>query len=134
LFAKIFAVLDRSTARSSLNDEWLIQGRGLIMKRIITSAVMALAAVTAANAADMPVKAVKAPPMPSWWDTLTITGLVEVGASGNANNPAVTNFGQLFTDKANSAFLNQASLTVQRPLDQKATGYDFGFKLQAMYG
>jgi len=52
--------------------------------------------------------------------------------SGNANSPAVTNFGQLFTDKANSAFLNQASLTVQRPLDPKATGYDFGFKFQAM--
>src|SRR5260221_1178591 len=104
------------------------------MKKIITSAVIAFAAVTAANAADMPVKAVKAPPPASWWDTLTITGLVEVGASGNANNPAVTNFGQLFTDKANSFFLNQASLTVQRPLDQKATGYDFGFKFQAMYG
>jgi hypothetical protein len=105
------------------------------MKRIITSAVMALAAVTAANAADMPLKAVKAPPpAPSWWDSVTITGLVEVGASGNTNNPAVTNFGQLFTDKANSAFLNQASLTVQRPLDPKATGYDFGFKFQAMYG
>ena len=105
------------------------------MKKIITSAVIAFAAVTAANAADIPLKAVKAkPPMPSWWDTLTITGLVEVGASGNPNNPAVTNFGQLFTDKANSAFLNQASLTVQRPLDPKATGYDFGFKFQAMYG
>lgn len=109
--------------------------RGLTMKKIIATAAVAFAAVTAANAADMPLKAVKAPPpAPSWWDTLTITGLVEVGASGNANNPAVTNFGQLFTDKANSAFLNQASLTVQRPLDQKATGYDFGFKFQAMYG
>ena len=108
---------------------------GRIMKKIITSAVIAFAAVTAANAADIPLKAVKAkPPMPSWWDTLTITGLVEVGASGNPNNPAVTNFGQLFTDKANSAFLNQASLTIQRPLDPKATGYDFGFKFQAMYG
>jgi opacity protein-like surface antigen len=74
------------------------------MKKIITSAVIALAAMTAANAADIPLKAVKAkPPMPSWWDTLTITGLVEVGASGNPNSPAVTNFGQLFTDKANSA-------------------------------
>ena len=57
------------------------------MKKIITSAVIAFAAVTAANAADMPVKAVKAPPMPSWWDTLTITGLVEVGGSVNGNNP-----------------------------------------------
>src|SRR5713226_7785152 len=108
---------------------------GLTMKKIIISAAMAFATVTAANAADMPLKAVKAPPpMPSWWDTLTITGLVEVGASGNANNPAVTNFGLLFTDKPNSAFLNQASLTIQRPLDPKATGFDFGFKFQAMYG
>jgi hypothetical protein len=30
--------------------------------------------------------------------------------------------------------LNQLLLTVQRPLDPKATGYDFGFKVQAMYG
>jgi opacity protein-like surface antigen len=104
------------------------------MKKIVTSAIIALAAMTAADAADMPLKAVKARPMPSWWDTLTITGLVEVGGSVNGNNPAVTNFGQLFTDKSNSAFLNQASLTVQRPLDPKATGYDFGFKFQAMYG
>src|SRR6267378_4965365 len=104
------------------------------MKKIITSTVIAFAAVTAANAADIPLKAVKAPPpMPSWWDTVTITGLVEVGGSLNANDPAGGNFGQLFTDKSNSAFLNQASLTVQRPLDPKATGYDFGFKFQAMY-
>src|SRR6266851_1894878 len=112
----------------------MINGERLTMKKIVTSAVIAFAAVTAASAADIPLKAKKAPPMPSWWDTLTITGLVEVGASGNANSPAVTNFGQLFTDKANSAFLNQASLTVQRPLDPKATGYAFGFKFQAMYG
>ena len=30
--------------------------------------------------------------------------------------------------------LNQILLTVQRPLDPKATDYDFGFKLQGMYG
>ena len=105
------------------------------MKKIIMSAAIIFAGVTVANAADIPLKAKKAPPPPaSWWDTLSVTGLVEVGASGNANNPAVTNFGQLFTDKANSFFLNQASLTVQRPLDPKATDYDFGFKFQAMYG
>jgi hypothetical protein len=130
-----YRALKRSVATGSLNGEGLTQWRGRIMKTIITSAIVALAAVTAANAADMPLKAIKAPPpMPSWWDTLTITGLVEVGGSANANNPAVTNFGQLFTDKANSGFLNQASLTIQRPLDSKATGYDFGFKFQAMYG
>jgi hypothetical protein len=128
-------VFNRLVAQGSLNGEGLTERQqGLTMKRIVTSAIIALAAMTAANAADMPLKAVKAKPLPSWWDTLTITGLVEVGASGNANSPAVTNFGQLFTDKANSFFLNQASLTVQRPLDPKATGYDFGFKFQAMYG
>jgi opacity protein-like surface antigen len=107
------------------------------MKKIIVSAAMVLAAVSAANAADVPVPVYKkARPvvMPSWWDTLTITGLVEVGGSVNSNDPARGNFGQLFTDKSNSAFLNQASLTVQRPLDPKATGYDFGFKFQGMYG
>ncbi len=108
---------------------------GPTFKKIFVSTVIAFAAVTAANAADMPLKAVKAPPpVPSWWDSITITGHVEVGASGNANNPAGGNFGQLFTDKSNSAFLNQALLTVQRPLDPKATGYDVGFKVQAMYG
>lgn len=44
------------------------------------------------------------------------------------------NFGHLFTDKANSLLMNQALLTVQRPLDPKASGYDFGFKFQAIYG
>jgi hypothetical protein len=78
----------------------------------------------------------KAPPvaLPSWWDTLTITGHVEVGGTLNSNGTSGGNFGQLFTDKADSLFLNQALLTVQRPLDPKATGYDFGFKFQAMYG
>ena len=75
------------------------------------------------------------PPAPSWWDTLTITGHVEVGAAFNGGNASTAvNFGQLFTDRANSLLLNQALLTIQRPLDPKATGYDFGFKFQAMYG
>jgi hypothetical protein len=40
----------------------------------------------------------------------------------------------LFTDKANTPLFNQFLLTVQRPLDPKATDYDFGFKAQLMYG
>ena len=82
----------------------------------------------------MPTKA-KKPPAPSWWDTLTITGHVEAGITGNGDNPADgINFGHLFTDKANEPLLNQAMLTIQRPLDPKATGYDFGFKFQSMFG
>ena len=53
----------------------------------------------------------------------------------NGDNPGDgLNFGHLFTDKANTPLLNQILLTAQRPLDPKATGYDFGFKLQVMYG
>jgi hypothetical protein len=44
------------------------------------------------------------------------------------------NVGQAFTDRANSVLLNQALFTIEKALDKKATGYDLGFKLQAMYG
>src|SRR5262249_38125028 len=44
------------------------------------------------------------------------------------------NFGHLYTDRANTFLLNQALLTIQRPLDPKATGFDAGFTFQAMYG
>lgn len=58
--------------------------------------------------------------LPSWWDTLTITGHVEAGATFNANGTTGGNFGHLFTDKADILLLNWALLTIQRPLDQKA--------------
>src|SRR6266851_3818677 len=89
-----------------------------------------------ASTADMVTKAPPKPPAPaSWWDTLTITGHVEAGITANARHTLNgINFGHLFTDKANRLLLNQALLTIQRPLDPKATGYDFGFKFQAMYG
>jgi hypothetical protein len=75
------------------------------------------------------------PPPANWWDTFTIGGTVEAGVTLNGDNPADgLNFGHLFTDKANTPLLNQILLTAQRPLDPKATGYDFGFKVQLMYG
>jgi len=75
------------------------------------------------------------PPPANWWDTLTVSGHVEAGVTLNGDNPPDgLNFGHLFTDKANTALLNQTVLTVQRPLDPKATGYDFGFNVQFLYG
>ncbi len=75
------------------------------------------------------------PPPPNWWDTFTITGLIDGGVTFNPQNPPDhLNFGHLFTDKANAPVLNQGVLTLQRPLDPKATDYDFGFKAQLMYG
>ena len=84
-----------------------------------------------ARAADVP----PPPPPANWWDTVTIGGSVEAGITFNPDNPGDgLNFGHLFTDKANQPLLNQVLLTIQRPLDPKATDYDFGFKVQAMYG
>lgn len=107
------------------------------MKKAVLLGVLALiSSVYAASAADMVTKAPKATPaLPSWWDTVTITGHLEAGVTLNGDRPSDgINFGHLFTDKANSLLLNQALLTVQRPLDPNATGFDAGFKFQAMYG
>ncbi len=71
----------------------------------------------------------------TWLDTVKLSGHVEAGITGNFDTPSNgLNFGYLFTDRANTPLLNQLMLTAERPLDPKATGYDFGFKLQAMYG
>jgi len=106
------------------------------MKKLILSGICALTCSAApAFAADMAVKAPPPAPATSWWDTVSINGHVEVGVNGNGNNPTGgTNFGSFFTDKPNSVLLNQAMFTIQRPLDPKAKGYDFGFKFQTMYG
>lgn len=93
-----------------------------------------------ANAADAAVSApVKpwAPPtsLGEWASTLKYGAQFEGGIVGNPQGPDNgQNFGQLFTDKANRPILNQLLLTLERDTDPKATGYDFGFKLQGMYG
>ncbi len=76
------------------------------------------------------------PTAPSAWaDTLKFNAQFDLGAIINPQNPGNgLNFGQLFTDRANQVVLNQALLSLQRPADPKATGYDFGFSLQALYG
>src|SRR5712691_5691369 len=105
------------------------------MRKFVLALPLALACLAPASAADI-LKAKKAPPPPpSWWDTFEISGHLEGGATWNRENPPDgLNFGHLFTDRANTFLLNQALLTAQRPLDPKATGFDVGFKFQAMYG
>ena len=54
---------------------------------------------------------------------------------GDPSGPADgLNFGHLFTDHANQFQLNQILLTANQPLDPKNTDYQWGFKLQFMYG
>jgi hypothetical protein len=107
--------------------------RPLAVAAIVAASAVGISSGAPAVAADMKLKA--PPKLASWWDTFEISGHVEGGITGNSVRPADgLNFGHLFTDRANTFLLNQALLTIQRPLDPKATGFDVGFKFQAMYG
>lgn len=71
----------------------------------------------------------------AWWDAVKFSGHLEAGITGNPDDPNDRrNLGRLFDDHANRPVLNQLLFTAERPLDPKATGYDFGFKFQVMFG
>lgn len=94
-------------------------------------------AVLAGIGLVQPAAAQQATPAPpaTWADTLKFSGQIEAGITLNPDSPRDRrNFGHLFTDRANQPVLNQVLLTAQRPLDPKATDWDFGFKVQFMYG
>jgi hypothetical protein len=80
-----------------------------------------------------PAAAADAPPPGFWIDGIHLSAQLDAGITGNPDGPK-NNFGQLFTDKPNTVLLNQILLTANKPLDPKATGFDWGFKLQGMYG
>src|ERR1700720_1228106 len=95
--------------------------------------LLATASSSLSWAADTPVA--DAPVLAGWSDTLKFSGHIEAGITGNPDGPSNhINFGHLFTDRANTPLLNQLLLTAERPLAPKATDYDFGFKLQGLYG
>lgn len=77
-----------------------------------------------------------APAAPAaWTDTLKLSGYADAGITFNPQDPPDgVNFGRLYDDRANVPLLNQLSLAFERPLDPKATGYDFGFRFQGIYG
>ena len=80
---------------------------------------------------------VAVPPLFSkaWFDGVQYGAQLEAGFTFNGDRPnSGVDVGDLVTDHANQATLNQAVLTVQRPPDPKAIGYDFGFAVQLMYG
>ena len=65
---------------------------------------------------------------------LSIYGWVETGFTGNVDAPKDNqNFGRLFDDRSNEFVMNQAVITAERVLDPKV-GFDWGFKLQLMFG
>jgi len=82
---------------------------------------------------------IKGEPSPysdSWWKDVKFSGHLAAGYTFNADGPSDgLNFGHLFTDRSDAPLLNQFVLTLERPLDpKKASEFQLGFKLQAMYG
>ena len=112
------------------------------MKRhsVRRSAPWLAAAASLVTSALLPAHAETSTPAPpsipdKWTDTVKFSLQIEGGIIGNTASPSNgNNFGQLFTDKSNDFQLNQILPTIARPLDPKATGYDFGFKLQGLIG
>ena len=100
---------------------------------------VAAAALLAGSAAAADVDATKKSepqaPAPTFWDSVTITGAADAGVTVNFADPYnKLNFGRLFDDRANWPTFNQAFLNIQKPLDPKATGYDFGFRVVGIIG
>src|SRR5260221_1509295 len=131
---------------SALSRRKLISMR--VANRLVTAAVYGFticvlsyslpsfgADVTASPTPDgKEVKKIVEPPKPPE-PRFKIYGWIEAGITGNPDSPTDNhNFGHLFTDRANEPLLNQAVITAERALDPNATGFDWGFKLQFMYG
>ncbi len=107
-----------------------------VLASVVLAAMPAQAATKAKKkAAPAPAPVVEAPkPAPSWLDGITFSGVADAGFTFNGANTADNkNFGRL-TDDENGAQLNQILLTAQRPIDSTLKTYDFGFKLQGLYG
>ncbi len=108
---------------------------------LAAAATMAAAGATASAQTPVPPAATEAAPVPAadapppglWINGIHLSAQIDAGITGNPAGPK-NNFGQLFTDKPNTVLLNQLLLTANKPLDPKATGFDWGFKLQGMYG
>jgi hypothetical protein len=72
-----------------------------------------------------------------WLDEtrIGISGHAQAGVTGNFDDPTSRiNFGRLFDDRANDFALNQVLLTIERPLAPEEGKWDWGFKIQPMYG
>ena len=76
-----------------------------------------------------------AAPAPVNISRVKIYGWIEPGVTLNSRSPDDhQNFGRLFEDRANEPLLNEAVLTIEQTLDPKPGQFDWGFKLQGMYG
>ena len=64
-----------------------------------------------------------------------ISGWVDNGITFNPASPADNqNFGRFFDDRVNEPLLNQLVINFERALAPQPGEFDWGFKLQFMYG
>ncbi len=91
---------------------------------------------TPAPAAAAPAAAAEAAPPPGYWiNGIHLSAQLDTGIIANPFRPNTgLNWGQLFTDHANQVQMNQLLLTANKPLDPKNSDYQWGFKVQFMYG
>lgn len=95
--------------------------------------------VLAGVALAFPALAVEAAPTAAksfgeWKDGIMFNGVVNAGGTWNTSNPRDnSNFGRLI-DSENGFLLNQVLLTAKRDITPAIKDYDFGFKLQGLYG
>lgn len=117
------------TSRKLQRGTWLAALAPLLS---VASAMAQTPNSPAATQAEKPAAA-EAPPPGYWINGIHLSAQIEAGVTGNFAGPK-QNFGQLTTDKPNTVLLNQILLTANKPLDPKATDFDWGFKLQGLYG
>ncbi|HEY1505649.1 MAG TPA: outer membrane beta-barrel protein [Stellaceae bacterium] len=110
--------------------------------RFLTGA--AAIALIGAFAAASPARAQQAAPAPApepaapahfVWNGITISGHVDAGTTVNPDSPDNNiNFGQLFTDRANSFRVNQTNIAAEQDIDSSAASFNWGWRVEGMYG
>ncbi len=71
----------------------------------------------------------------AWLDAVTAEGFLDGGVVINPALPAnKLNFGQFYTDRANTPQFNQGAFIIQRPLDPDRNSLNFGFKFEGVVG
>jgi len=89
-----------------------------------------LCTATLGFAGESPQEETKAPE-----PRLKISGWIDTGITFNPASPQDNqNFGRFFDDRANEPLLNQAVINLERALAPQPGEFDWGFKLQFMYG
>ena len=74
-------------------------------------------------------------PLPTPEARFKISGWIDSGITFNPDGPASNqNFGRLFDDRANEPLLNQVVINFERALAPRPGQFDWGFKLQFMFG